>query len=622
MVDARASYLKGRDERARDLREAEIRARSVGTARLVIAVAAVGLVVANVWGPLGSVAWWGVGAAVAAFAALVIVHARILARAERAAAALRFHEHGLARMDDKWSDLPATGARFASADHPYTDDLDVFGPASLFQRLDRTETRFGEERLAGWLIAASEPVDLEGVRVRQAAVRDLAGRVGFREKLSAAGAIADGGASRGAGRSAPDPEKPDPAPFLAWAEGSTPFAGMKPWVIVAWVLPALLLVGVLAASLASAPWWAWAGPLLAEGAVLAATARYVGPIAGVVSAREGAFARFGEMLALVAGEEFEAPLLREIQARLRASGAEATVEMARLQRHLSFLDARNNEVWRFFIGPALLWDLHWAIALETWRLRVGKHVRGWLEAIGDVEALGSLGGLAFEQPDHVFPELHEGPAFEGTALGHPLIAPAKRVCNDVALTGPGTALVITGSNMSGKSTLLRAIGVNAVLALAGGPVCAKRLVLGPVRVAASMRVRDSLAEGVSRFYAEVRKLKAVIERARALRVPATLFLLDEVLHGTNSRERLIGARAIVRELVARGAMGGVSTHDLALGDLEKELPGAVLNVHFEEHVSGDTMTFDYKLRPGVVRSSNALRIMRMVGIDVVDVDAR
>jgi DNA mismatch repair ATPase MutS len=201
-----------------------------------------------------------------------------------------------------------------------------------------------------------------------------------------------------------------------------------------------------------------------------------------------------------------------------------------------------------------------------------------------------------------------------------LIAPRKRVANDVALKRAGIALVITGSNMSGKSTLLRAIGVNTVLALAGGPVCARRLVIGPVRVAASMRVRDSLAEGVSRFYAEVRKLKAVIDRARSARIPATLFLLDEVLHGTNSRERLIGARKIVRELVACGAMGGVSTHDLALGEMEAELPGAVVNVHFEEQVSGDTMTFDYVLRPGVVHSSNALRIMRMVGIDVVTVE--
>jgi hypothetical protein len=603
MADARATYLEGRERTTRDLRAAEARARSIGTARVVVALIAVVLLVARVWGPLGPSAWWGVAACVAALAVTGILHGRISALANRAGAALRFHERGLARLDDKWAELPSTGARFEREDHPYADDLDVFGRNSLFQRLDTTETRFGEERLATWLTAACEPVDLATVRARQAAVKDLAARVAFRELLSAAGAIAS-------------EDKPDPGPFLAWAEGGLPLPGRGALTIVAWVLPCLV-VGAIVASSFGAPSWIWLVGAGVELAILGATARYVGPIAGAVMASEGAFARFGDILAAIEREPFEAPLLKSVHATLRASGAESTREMARLERILSFLEARNNEVWRFFIGPILMWDVHCVVALERWRLRAGPRVRPWLEAIGDVEAMASLAGFAFERPEFAFPEIGAEPRFEAERLGHPLIAPGKRVDNDVMLSGAGATLVITGSNMSGKSTLLRAIGVNAVLALAGGPTCAKRLTIGPIRVAASMRVRDSLAEGVSRFYAEVRKLKAVIERARAARVPATLFLLDEVLHGTNSRERLIGARAIVRELVACGAMGGVSTHDLALGDLETELAGRATNVHFEEQVHGDTMTFDYVLRPGVVKSSNALRIMRMVGIDVV-----
>jgi DNA mismatch repair ATPase MutS len=322
------------------------------------------------------------------------------------------------------------------------------------------------------------------------------------------------------------------------------------------------------------------------------------------------------MLAHVEALRVESPVLRALQARLAASGARATVEVERLRRIVGFLDARQNEVWRLFVGPVLLWDLNCVIALEAWRTRVGGSVRAWFDVLGEWEALASLAGFAFERPDHAYPDLDESPRFEAIALGHPLIAASKRVANDVALHGRGEALVVTGSNMSGKSTLLRAIGINAVLALAGAPVCARKLAFGPLDVVTSMRVRDSLEEGVSRFYAEVRKLKRVIERARSGR--PTLFLLDEILHGTNSRERLIGARAIVRELLARGACGAVSTHDLALGDLEEAHAGKVKNVHFEEQVSGDTMTFDYKLRTGVVKSSNALRIMRMVGIDVVE----
>ena len=215
------------------------------------------------------------------------------------------------------------------------------------------------------------------------------------------------------------------------------------------------------------------------------------------------------------------------------------------------------------------------------------------------------------------------PIFQATVLGHPLIDTSKRVSNDVTLEGPGHALVVTGSNMSGKSTLLRAIGINAVLANAGAPVCAQSLVLGQLRVATSMRVSDSLEEGTSRFYAELKKLKLVLDLAASIRGKSEgteLFLLDEILHGTNTRERLIGARAILRELLARGAMGAVSTHDLGLGDLEAEMPSQVKNIHFEEQVEGDVMTFDYKLRHGIVQSSNALRLMKIVGLDLADAD--
>jgi hypothetical protein len=605
MADARTTYLGGKEARSRDVEQAEGRARTIGTARLLVAVGAVALVVARVWGPLGQGAWGGVAACIVAFVGLVGAHARVHAASERARAALRFHERGLARLDGKWRTFPNDGARFAREDHPYADDLDIFGPASLFQRIDATETRFGELRLEAWLSAASEPPDLDAIRARQTAVKDLAPRASFRERLSAEGVVE---------------EKPDPAPFLAWAEGGAPFEAARRWRPLARVLPLLVIAGACASELAHVSAWAWVVPVLVEVLVLGATARYVAPIAGAVSSRQGAFARYGAMLATIERESFEAPLLRALQAKLRASGADATHEMARLERILSFLEARNNELWRFVLGPLLLWDLNCAIALEGWRTRAGAHARVWLEVVGELEALASLAGLAFERPEHAFPEIAAEPRFEAVALGHPLIDSDHRVDNDVALASPGAVLVITGSNMSGKSTLLRAIGVNAVLALAGGPVCARKLTVGPLRVASSMRVRDSLSEGVSRFYAEVRKLKAVLERARASRVPATLFLLDEVLHGTNSRERLIGARAIVRELVACGAIGGVSTHDLALGDLETELPGSAINVHFEEQVEGDKMTFDHKLRSGVVQSSNALRIMKMVGIDVVKID--
>ncbi|HTQ43490.1 MAG TPA: DNA mismatch repair protein MutS, partial [Polyangiaceae bacterium] len=263
-----------------------------------------------------------------------------------------------------------------------------------------------------------------------------------------------------------------------------------------------------------------------------------------------------------------------------------------------------------------MWDVHCAAALLRWRARAGAHVRDWLEALAEVEALASLGGFAHEHPSFVFPELAPETMVEARGLGHPLIADDKRVGNDVRLPSAGRALVVTGSNMSGKSTLLRAIGVNVVLANAGAPVCATSARMGPTRIATSMRIDDSLEQGVSHFYAELRRLKRVIDLAQETGRAPVLFLLDEILHGTNSRERVLGACAVVKELLARGALGAVSTHDLGITALEKELGGLVENVHFEEQVRGEEMSFDYVLRPGIVQSSNALRLMRAVGIDV------
>ena len=581
----------------------------IGTTRLVIALAAVGLCVAMAWAPLPRATWIAVAVLVVVFAALVVQHGRVIAQRDRFAAALRFHARGLARLDGKWHDEPSTGDAFVTANHPYAGDLDVFGRASLFQLLDATETQVGAQLLAAWLKGAvgAYPDD---VRARQAAVRDLAPRVAFREQISALGAMLGGGGRAGE-------SKPDPGPFLAWAEGETP---LDAGPFIPWFARLMPLVTVAAIAFArSLPSFTWVGLVVLQLVVTAQVRGRVAKIAAAVTSRERGLVGYAELIQAVEVEPFEADLLKTAQEKLHASGARATAEMASLGRILGFLEARQNEVFRAFVGPLLLWDLNCVLFLEAWRLRAGARARPWLEALGHVEALASLSGFAFERPDHAFPELAPSPCFVASSLGHPLIAEGKRVANDVALDARGRALIVTGSNMSGKSTLLRAMGVNAILALAGAPACAKGLTIGDLRLVTSMRVSDSLEEGVSHFYAELQRLKMVIDMARGSSSGsrAVFFLLDEILHGTNSRERLIGARAIVRELVGRGALGAVSTHDLGIGDLESELAGQVKNVHFEEQVEGERMTFDYRLREGLVQSSNALRLMKLVGIDVL-----
>jgi hypothetical protein len=599
---ARGRYESGRDRHRGTAARLEGRAQRIATARLVVAGGAIVIVGGIVWGGFGPLGWVGLAAAVVVFAGLVVVHARVETAKERSLAAARFHTRGLARLSHAWGDLPTTSDRFRVADHPFGADLDVWGRASLMQLVDATETRFGEERLASWLTAVTPEGWPRTVTARAEAARDLSSRLSFREALAtAAGVLAD--------------ERPNPAPFIAWAEGKEKLATGYLWL--GWAVP----VGVLAV-FALTPLFDWPSGVrtIAVFAALAlgiVTSARLNPVLSAISARESAATRWRTTLATVEGESFEAPLLGALKGRLLEGGS-ASAEMAALERIVGFLDARRNEAFRFFIGPFLMWDVHCARALFRWRDRSGGKVRGWLEALGEVEALASLGGFAFEHPDFSWPSLADAPALEASGLGHPLIADERRVGNDVHLSGAGRALVVTGSNMSGKSTLLRAIGVNAVLASMGAPVCARTMRIGPVRVATSMRVEDSLAQGVSHFYAELQRLKRVVDMAREPNAAAVLFLLDEILHGTNSRERVLGATAVVRDLLAHGALGAVSTHDLGITALERDLRGSVENVHFEEQVEGTTMTFDYVLRPGIVQSSNALRLMRAIGIDAPD----
>jgi DNA mismatch repair ATPase MutS len=288
--------------------------------------------------------------------------------------------------------------------------------------------------------------------------------------------------------------------------------------------------------------------------------------------------------------------------------------MRRFERALGWFELRHNGMVYPFVTLVTLWDVHCVVALERWQAETGKSLRTWFEALGEFEALSSLGGLAYDNPEFTFPDITAEAQFDARGLGHPLIAPDTRMDNDVTLPGPGRALLVTGSNMSGKSTLLRAMGVAAVMALAGAPVCVQRLRIGLMSVHTSMRISDSLSAGVSHFYAELKKLHSTLVATSS--GPPVFFLLDEILHGTNSEERQIGARWILAELIRSGALGAVSTHDLGLCQLPEPLLSHVQSVHFRETVQDGKMTFDYRLRRGPVTGGNALRLMRSLGLDV------
>jgi hypothetical protein len=531
------------------------------------------------------------------FVVLAVAHDRVFTRRSRARRAVLFHEAALARMDGVFAGRGNAGERFADPGHPYAPDLDLFGTGSLFELLCAARTRPGEERLASWLLGPAPPAE---IRARQRAVAALAPRLDLREDLAVLGEDVRAGV--------------DPAGLATWGESAP--------LLPAYVTPAALVLAAAAVGTA----WAWGagyGPVpfllavVAEWAFVRALRDRTARVLGGVERPAAELRVLSLLLARLEREPLEDARLSALQAALRdPAGGAASARIGDLVRIVARMEWARNQ---FFapIGFLLVWTPLHAAAVERWRTGSGRGIRRWLEAVADLEALSSLAGYAYEHPEDRFPEITDAgpsrrPLVDGDGLRHPLLPDA--VPNDVRLgDGNPSVLLVSGSNMSGKSTYLRTVGVNVVLALAGAPVRARRLRLTPVHAGATLRIQDSLQAGRSRFYAEITRLKELVDLA-AGPFPL-LFLLDEILHGTNSHDRRIGAEAIVRGLVARGAVGLVTTHDLALTELAGE-EGTLANAHFEDQVKDGEIAFDYRLRDGVVRHSNAIALMRAVGLEV------
>jgi hypothetical protein len=555
-----------------------------------------------------AVAWaaWGaeaihrgwIAAPALLFVALATFHDRLLRRRARAERSVAFHEWSLARVDERWHGRGNPGEQFQAETHPYAADLDLFGKGSLFELLCTARTRAGEERLAAWLLAPAAPAE---IAARQAAVRDLAPRLDLREDLAVLGDDVRAGVS--------------PEGLSRWGEAPRllPVGELWPVAAVLTVVAVALFGGWAAGRIGILP---FLGAVLAEWALLRSVRRRLALELGGAERPGRELTVLALLLERLEAERFADERLPELQARLAAGTGRASVSIRRLSSFVNLAEWAHNQ---FFapVGFVLLWRLHLGLAIERWRRRHGGEVRRWINAVAELEALGALAAFAWEHPDDTFPEIAPGDGagavYQASELGHPLLPSATCVRNDVALGPEARVLLVSGSNMSGESTLLRTVGANAVLALCGAPVRAARLRLTPVALGATLRIQDSLQAGRSRFYAEITRLKALMDLA-AGPLPL-LFLLDELLSGTNSHDRRIGGEAVVRGLLDRGAIGLLTTHDLALAELAAKLP-RVVNAHFEDQVQDGEISFDYRLRPGVVARSNALALMRAVGLEV------
>ena len=565
----------------------------MGNARLLLAV----LAVIMAWGSFRAhylpPLWLALPVMV--FVSIAAYHSRILRARELAERAAAFYERGLARVEDRWAGSGETGDRFNDPHHVYAADLDLFGKGSLFQLLSNARTRMGEDTLAKWLLS---PGTSEQIRERHAAVRELRDQLDLREDLAVLGEDVGVGVH--------------PEELVKWAESLNQ---MKPlWI--RWLAPWLAVLAVAAAVVWAV--WGMAAPFVLIVVIEAVlTYRLKKPLEAVLHGTEHAFRDLdllSGVLARLEAHPFLAPRLQALQGELLSSGAPSSQAIARLRTLVDRINSRHNIFVRIIDAP-LMYSVQVAFAAERWRQAHGRSLRLWVDAIGQIEALLSLATYSFEHPGDPFPEFTDGAvAFDAEELGHPLVSATTCVRNNVGIGGKTRVLLVSGSNMSGKSTLLRAVGLNVVLAMAGAPVRARRLQLTPLQVGASIRINDSLQEGSSRFYTEITRLRQIFDLAGA--DPPLMFLLDELLQGTNSKDRRIGAEGIVRALVSRGAIGLVSTHDLALTDIGGPVEGHLHNVHFQDELENGRMTFDYKLREGIVTKSNGLELMRSIGLEV------
>jgi hypothetical protein len=529
------------------------------------------------------------------FLAVAGFHSGVLRRRDLARRAIAFYNAGLARIEDRWAGNGETGERFVDPHHVYSADLDLFGKGSLFELLSTARTRMGENTLADWLLA---PTTVERIRVRQGAIGELRTSLDLREELAALGEDARVGVH--------------PQELTQWAEAPNRLE-WRPLRALALIMACLFVAAFV--------YWAVTGTITLMVVVIALEGgvmyRIRKPMKEVLEGAEHALGDLDLLSGVLARMErhtCQSPQLQALQRRLTSHHTTASRAIARLRTIGDLIDSRDNMFVRLFDVP-LMYSVQVALIAERWRLAHGPHVKEWLQAAGELEALLSLASYSYEHPDDCVPEFVEGSGcLHSTGLGHPLLPSASCVRNDLAICDQERVLLVSGSNMSGKSTLLRAIGINVVLAMAGGPTRARSMRLTPLQTGASIRINDSLQEGSSRFYAEIKRLRQILDLAG--QNPSLLFLLDELLQGTNSRDRRVGAEGVVRGLLDKGAIGLLTTHDLALTEIGDVLQGKLRNVHFQDEFSNGRIAFDYRLREGVVTKSNGLDLMRSIGLDV------
>ena len=533
------------------------------------------------------------------FFILVKVHNRLYFRKEQLETQLKLNQDELKGLEGDYSVFDE-GSEFVDAGHPYSYDLDLFGRKSLFQALGRTCTHIGKQTLATWM--QHHLTEKTAIETRQESIRDMSRRMEFREAFRVTGSI-----NRGADS--------DEEEISRWSQ--TPSVLQHLWWVklCLWAVPGINIL-LLALGLLNILSLSWFGMMFTVFVILS-----FGLIQRVTLIQESygkklkTLNRYARLITLAKGETWQAPALRELTDKLDIDGHSPAEALTQLSKELDRLDLRNNQLLYVILEGSMFFQLRQIVRIERWKARYGKYLMGWLEAVGELDALCSLGTFAYNHPAYTYPTIAGQPfCFLARNMGHPLMPEAQCVKNDATIPSRPYFLIITGANMAGKSTYLRTIGVNYLLACMGCPVCCESLTLYPAQLITSLRTTDSLSDNESYFFAELKRLKRIID---LLDEGQELFIiLDEILKGTNSADKQKGSLDLIRQFMRLKADGIIATHDLLLGTLADQFPEYIRNYCFEADIKDNELTFSYRLREGVAQNMNACFLMRKMGITI------
>ncbi len=595
--DIKSIYEKKLETVQLNILSLQNRSQRYSTIRLILFIGTVTLAAISLFKVHFSLLWAVIP--LMAFIVSVVKHDRIFREKERLGWILGFYEDGLRRINDAWYGHGLRGTDYVDENHLFARDLDIFGEDSLFELMCTAQTAGGETQLAAWLTAPSER---DIILARQEAVKELTDQLQLREDISVAARRM---------RSLLDPQR-----LNDWATASSSLSPQKfgAYRTLFFCLGAMAVAAGVSCFFTDIGLALLVGVGVLQWSIGRALKSRLSPILLGVEGPRRQLKIMSDILSRFEQQPVQCTLLQTLHEAFTVHRETASHATARLGRLVDWLDQAKNQVFAP-IAFLLMWNGHFALSIEKWRLEFGTHIPQWLHTIGQMEALCALSGFAFEHPDYHFPEIVDGaPVYEGKALGHPLLPGNDCVRNSVSLSDKPKVWVVSGSNMSGKSTFLRVIGINAVLAMSGAPICGESLRMTPLAIGSTIRVLDSLHKGKSRFYTEISTLKHIMEKTEG--TYPLLFLLDEIFHGTNSHDRTIGAQAVIHELIKRNAIGLVTTHDLALTKTADALGEEARNVHFDDTVKEGRLSFDYTLKDGPVTRSNALELMRSVGLKV------